>query len=678
MTLLYVNDRLVDLKSGQGIAYTLKGISLGTLTLRWASITNQFTAIDTESNAITFAYSNNEKSTGVSPYRILPAKLVQNGVEFKGTCILQSFSSAGYKILFVDDSFDYFTPLKGKPLSEIAPITSSPWTEEEIDSNRTASSGLVSAVVWWGTGTEIFEPNLYLPSFYYSTLVNKVFEFAGLTPSGPILTDSNFTDLVVPFPSSAFTRLNAVDAPSFISKGAFAATTGGSFNFSYPSTVTAGNLLFLHVVTYGLGTVTVDGSWTSLGSKDQPTGTPLFASKLYYKIADGTETGSENVSRSGHSGTDVFMGQVYQYQGDQYGVDLNITVEDSDNSNDNVATITWVATTVSGGKRTLGAFVTNMGAAPGTPSGYTESATDNDGSNNYLDLNTKEDTNSGASTTATGGSVGGWVTWHVSIANTKQNVNWNQYFHEIKCDELLKDFFNRFGILYNITGTAIELKTIQAIISDRAGAVDWSGKLVKTKSDIDFGLKDYAQSNLFRYTDSEFVRDETLGEGAMLIDNDILKADQEKYKTFFENCRTLNTTGHLVARLPVYDTTSVISDDMVEAPGIKVLTLKARTSEPAITFDQTARTDYKLGYFLDDALAKDTGFQYFLDTYYPSFTESLQAYKLVEKYFYLTELDVYNFNRLKMVWDGDGYYLVDTIDKFIPGKVTKVLLFKVS
>jgi hypothetical protein len=678
MTLLYVNDRIVDLKPDQVVAYNLKGIAIGNITSRWANITNRFIATESENNAITFTFSGSEKSTGTAPYRILPSKLVQNGVEFLGSCIVQNFKS-GYQLLFIDDSFDYFNPLKGKSLSEIMPITDSPWTEEEMDSNRASTSGLISAIVWWGTGVDIFDPNLYLPSFYYHTLVRKVFEFVGLTPSGSILTDTGFTDLIVPFPSATFTRLNAVDAPIFDSKGAFAATTGGSFNFSYPSNVTAGNLLFLHVVSYGLGTITVDASWTSLGSLTYPTMVPVFVSRLYYKIADGTETGAENVSRSGHAGTDVFMGQVYQYQGDQYGVDLNISVEDSDNQNGNAATITWAATSVGGGKRTLAAFVTNIGgSAPATPSGYSESATDNDGSNNYLDLNTKTDTNSGASTTASGGSANGWITWHVSITNTKQNVDWNQYFNEIKADALLKDFFNRFGILFNISGTTIELKTIQAIISDRAGAVDWSEKLVKSKPELDFSLKDYAQSNMFRYTDSEFVNDYTLGQGSLDIDNDTLKAEQEKYLTFFENSRTENTTGHLVARIPVYDSTSEISDDIVEAPGIKLLTLKSRTSEPAITFDQTARTDYKLGYFLDDALAKDTGFQYFLDTYYSSFTEALQLFKQTSKYFYLTELDVYNFNRLKMIWDGDGYYLIDEIKNYIPGKITKVVLFKVS
>jgi len=109
----------------------------------------------------------------------------------------------------------------------------------------------------------------------------------------------------------------------------------------------------------------------------------------------------------------------------------------------------------------------------------------------------------------------------------------------------------------------------------------------------------------------------------------------------------------------------------------KLLTLKARTTETAITFDGAARTDYKLGYFVDITQTKDTGFQYFVDQFYPSLESSLQQNKTITKFFNLTEVDVASYDQHKMIWDGHGYYL-PKIDKFIPGKITKVVLFKVS
>lgn len=676
MTLLYVNNSLVDL-GGAIVSMTIRGLVIGNLTDRFCTITNKFKVPDTEANLVIFGFTNSEKSYSTIPYSIQSAKLVFNGSEFKGYVLVNKYDE-GLMIEFVDDTFNGFNSINNLSLADVTPIANSAWTEEEMDSNRATTSGLISAILWWGTGVNIFSPNLYLPSFYYHSLIDAVLDYMGLTAEGDILTDARLTDLVVPFPGSTFTRLNAVDAPAFISKGSAGATTGSSFNFSYPNDIQEYDLLFLHVVSYGLGTITVDASWTSLGALTYPTVGPVFVSRLYYKMADGTETGTENVSRSGHSGTDTFMGQVYQYRGDQYGPDSNISIEDSDNQNGNAATITWAATTVSGGKRTLAAFVVNVsGSDPGTPSGYTNSATDNNGSNTYLDLNTKADTSSGASTTATNGSTNGWITWHVSITNTRQNVNWNQYLSEINCTNLLKDFFNRFGLLYKVRNGTITLKTIESIISARSTASDWSSKLVGEKPSLDFGLSSFGQSTKYRYTDTDLT-EEDFGEGELVIANTILKAEEIKYTTFFESCLTENTTGHLVARLPVYDSTSEISDDIIDEPGIKVLTLKSRTVETAITFDQTARTDYKLAYFLDDALAKDTGWQYFLDQFYPSFESALQKYKLVTKLFYLTENDILNFDPLKLVYDGDAYYLVNEIRNYIPNRITKVTLFKVS
>ena len=670
---LYIGDLLVDILPTTVISYSVKKFDPSRPSSRFVEHSNRFKVPPTENNKIIFGYSDSEKSRTSFPYRLKGAKLV-DVAEKRGTVICSSYDD-GFNITFFEDAFDIFTSIDGKLLSEIMPIADSAWTEEEMDAARATTDGLISALIHFNQDqTIIFDSSLFLPSFFYHTLVKKMFEFTGINLSGNILTDSRFTDLIVPFPSAQFTPLNAVDAPSFIDKGSSGATTGGSFNVSYPSVIDENDLLFLHVISYGLGTITVDASWNSLGSIAYPSGTPVVVSRLYWKLADGTETGTENVSRSGHAGSDVFMGQIYQYRGD-----ANIVIEDSDNGIGNAATITWPATSVGGGKRTLAAFVANINSSPSptTPSGYVESATDNDGSNTYLELNTKEDTNSGASTTASNGSTNGWLVWHVSIYNVKQDVDWNQYLNEIKCNDLLKDFFTRFFIIPQKKSGTLFLKTIEEIISDKAGAVDWSEKQVKSPPKIDF-QSGYAQTNDFDYTDNkDFVNDEDLGRGSFDVDDFTLKVRDTVYQTFFENCKTENTTGHLVARMPIYNDESLDAGDIQDAPGKKLLTIKSRTSEPSITFDQTARTDYKLAYFVDDALVKDTGWQYFLDQFLPSFVSLLQRYKKVNKYYNLDSADVLLFDNHKMIYDTDGYYLVVEIRNYVAGEITMVTLLKI-
>lgn len=198
--------------------------------------------------------------------------------------------------------------------------------------------------------------------------------------------------------------------PIFIAKGTHGSGTGSSVNFSYPGGIQQRDLLFLQVCSVGMGVITADGSWTQLVNGVFPT-IPVAGWKMYWKLADGSESGSEAVTRSGHSGSDSFMAQVYQFRS-PIGIPI---VESSayQTTGGTSATITWSAVTVGGSNRTLIAFAINHGAS-GTPTGYTEVATDNNGTI-WFDCNVWEDVSSDGSVTASGGSATGWTALHVCI-----------------------------------------------------------------------------------------------------------------------------------------------------------------------------------------------------------------------------------------------------------------------
>ena len=205
-------------------------------------------------------------------------------------------------------------------------------------------------------------------------------------------------------------------APSFISKGTLGSTTGASFSFTFPAGIASNDLLFLAVFDYGLGTITTNSSWTLISTMVYPTGSPKMLIKLYWKVASGSETGTQSVTRSGYAAGD-FFGNVYQYRGDNF-----LTRESYSSYLSNSSTITWSATSVGGTERTLCAFVLNYsGSNPGTPTGYTQSASDTYNSS-YLKLYTKQNVSSGASVTTTGGSTNGYFTFHVSIYNNTPSV----------------------------------------------------------------------------------------------------------------------------------------------------------------------------------------------------------------------------------------------------------------
>lgn len=201
-------------------------------------------------------------------------------------------------------------------------------------------------------------------------------------------------------------------APSYKAKGTIGETTGSSVSFTYP-TVAANDLLFLVILESELKAITVNSSWTQRAKQFIPAGSPTYVAYLYSKLATGSETGTEAVTRVSSTGDNTFAAQVYSYDGDNY-----ITIENTSKNANTTDTVTFSAVTVGGTERTLAAFVVNVfGAGVTTPSGYTESATDTLSDNTVFECNTKANVSTDGAVTGTGGSGFGWATFHVAIYN---------------------------------------------------------------------------------------------------------------------------------------------------------------------------------------------------------------------------------------------------------------------
>jgi hypothetical protein len=259
----------------------------------------------------------------------------------------------------------------------------------------------------------------------------------------------------------------------------------------------------------------------------------------------------------------------------------------------------------------------------------------------------------------------------------RSDVYWNRLVTKTPLKDILKDFFVRFGIVYKIEGNTLILKTLEEICLDTASAVDWTSKRVnRKKSGIEFKTN-YAQSNYFLHQDD--AKDKFLGSGSLAIANTTLQTAKDFFTSVFSNARRWTGTGYEVMSYPAYDSTSTGIDDIKEEPPLMIGTLKARTTEAAITFNATARTDYKLAYHADASQTKDSSFRYFLSKYYPSLTFALQKNKICKYDYNLNELDIANYDSHKMIFDNGSYYLINKIPKFISGKITEdVELFKIQ
>lgn len=76
--------------------------------------------------------------------------------------------------------------------------------------------------------------------------------------------------------------------------GGYEAPVSGTLQVPYPATVAAGNFLVAHIVAQdGSAAITGPAGWTLIGSNSSVGAT---LSNLYYKIADGTESGNLDVT----------------------------------------------------------------------------------------------------------------------------------------------------------------------------------------------------------------------------------------------------------------------------------------------------------------------------------------------------------------------------------------------
>lgn len=200
-------------------------------------------------------------------------------------------------------------------------------------------------------------------------------------------------------------------APTYKAKGTLAYNATTSISFTYP-TVAANDLLFLVIYEPDLKAITVNSSWTLRGKQFIPTGSPTAAAYLYSKLATGSESGTEAVTRNS-GGLNTWAAQVYSYDGDNY-----ITIEDFSKNSGTTDTVTYSAVTVGGTERTLSAISVNtIDTDITTPSGYTENATDDLADAFWFECNTKTNVSSDGAVTGTGGNSIGWATFHISIYN---------------------------------------------------------------------------------------------------------------------------------------------------------------------------------------------------------------------------------------------------------------------
>lgn len=212
-------------------------------------------------------------------------------------------------------------------------------------------------------------------------------------------------------------------APVFIAKSTAVSGTGAFVNQGYGSlSIQPGDFLLIFACSNqeggSIGGITIaDPDWIpcggGIGFRDDSANN-VGSIGAFYKIADGTESGSVQVDRAGDvGGLNQMYSQMYQFRGDLVSIHTFVTniLGDGD------PTIVFGNVSVIGVESTTIALVAQITTDPGLPTGYDFNGSDNSGGVViYLECSSLENS-PGGSVTAADGSPDGWATIHITIFN---------------------------------------------------------------------------------------------------------------------------------------------------------------------------------------------------------------------------------------------------------------------
>lgn len=656
-TLFFIEDTLVELPPRTKFATTLKGIEVLDIATRSVNYTNTVRLPWTPVVQKLFGFAWNNKTGATVQYRKLRCKLVQRGIETiqDGICYAQGVDQTGITLAIFENVLDCFSYLDGRKLIDLNLYTSSGWQAADIDTARLATTGILNAVCNYGkpNGVNVYNVNYWLPCFFYADWINGILRKTGLTLSGAILTDTNFTNLVVPYSYDKWAY------PTGVNKEYELTAPLAFLTFSFASLFTTdGATYFEAAPTLGGGTT---AAWQIVGNELELKSTGR-GSERWLTLSAAAAAGI-NMNITGWA-PGALLRVVLEIYHPVYGYSYSQTYD-------------WDDNILSGGAGTPGFY----GSTSNTP-GTAYSIAIGDGTRIRARVDAVASTAGTTANPGGGACDAGAVTATVPTSIDRTSVQWNLLMPDVFQKDILRDFSVRFGVLYKQVGGTLYLKTLKEILQDTAGAIDWTGKRIDKGDAITYTSTKYGQKTRFIYTKDSgagIQPDATAGSSFLTVPNTILDPVKDFFTSPFE-C-SLDTFFQVTALAnQVYDSTSTSISDFKKKPRLRLGVLRSKGGgDPNMTFNVTARADYKIVNFIYEITAgvQTANFKYYLDRYYAEFGRALTTFRIVTRYYNLTEKDIANFDRFKMIYDQGNYFLVQQIANFIPGTPTKVELFQV-
>lgn len=258
---------------------------------------------------------------------------------------------------------------------------------------------------------------------------------------------------------------------------------------------------------------------------------------------------------------------------------------------------------------------------------------------------------------------------YLGITETFNYVTLASTLPDIKQVDLILTVCNQFGLMFTTDHQTnrINFFNFNDVVGNIPNAKDWSNKLdISEKPKISY-KGNYAQTNKFLYiTDTEnqyLVDNPEYGNGEITIDNTNLEVEKTSFESVFSLCIRQNDTANGTVRMAYIP--KFIEGDEVDCESYIGL-IRFETTH-LLTMD---------GYALEATQpaihGQDLSFaSNLLDTYYPTFRDTIQNYKQVQALLHLHSADIVNLDQSIPIWIDyfSAYFYINEVKQF---KLTSV------
>lgn len=487
--MIIVNDIVLDLYPNTIITQTIKANEVGDVKTRNVSYTNSFKIPLTENNNLIFEYANQIQSETGIPYAQIPVRQIENGIEIIRNGYLQmTQADNSYNIFILSSGYGFFNQIEGKYLVDLD--LSALIADFDPDATMNTTTGVIFPVINYGDfdGSSM-DANTNLPSTYYHTIINQIFEDAGYEKSGAIFSNAKYLNLIIPY-----------GRKNFLYDGKF------SIPFEF-SAITSGSQVFVNPV--------LNDNIDFVNETKEST---------YYNSGTGRFTNSNAVTIYG----DWFATLTYTFSG---GIGFTVQIRK------NGATILATANgTVAGGTIVLDSRVSY-------PNGVTMQQTE------YIEVIF---TGTTGTVTITDGNFYNSIRSNIAVVPGNA-IDYGKLLPDVTQKEIITDFAVRFGLILEEKDGTVYCKSLDEIILDKANALDWTNKNVTRKDSISFTPLEYAQNNYFDYSNTDELIDKVFGRGNLAVSNANAQLDKSIFQSVFNNTATILVATVLAAKIPIYE-----------------------------------------------------------------------------------------------------------------------------